>query len=47
MTSVKSILHNRLEGRRAERPPEAPPIAHANIRRAVRAPPARRPQFFH
>ena len=38
MTSVKSILQNRLDGRRPDRPPEAPPIAHANIRG---------PQFFH
>jgi hypothetical protein len=35
---VKSILHNRLDGRRPDRPPEAPPIPHANIRG---------PQFFH
>jgi transposase len=38
LTSVRSILRNRLEGRRAEPPPEAAPIAHANIRG---------PQFFH
>ena len=38
MTSVKSILQNRLDGRRPDRPPEAPPIAHANIRG---------PRFFH
>lgn len=38
MTSVKSILQNRLDGRRPEEPTEAPPIAHANIRG---------PQFFH
>lgn len=38
LTSVKSILHNRLDGRAPDRPPEAPPIAHANIRG---------PQFFH
>jgi transposase len=38
LTSVKSILRNRLEGRRPDRPPEAPPISHANIRG---------PRFFH
>ena len=38
LTSVKSILHNRLDGRRPVQPPEAPPIPHANIRG---------PQFFH
>jgi transposase len=38
LTSVRSILHNRLEARRAEPPPEAEPIAHANIRG---------PLFFH
>jgi transposase len=38
MTSVKSILLNRLDGRRPAQPPEAPPITHANIRG---------PQFFH
>ena len=38
LTSVKSILQNRLDGRRAELRPEAPPITHANIRG---------PQFFH
>ena len=38
LTSVKSILQNRLEGRRPDRPPEAPPITHANIRG---------PRFFH
>jgi hypothetical protein len=38
MTSVKSILLNRLDGRRPVQPPEAPPITHANIRG---------PQFFH
>ena len=38
MTSVKSILLNRLDGRRLVQPPEAPPITHANIRG---------PKFFH
>ena len=38
MTSVKSILLNRLDGRRPIHPPEAPPISHANIRG---------PEFFH
>ena len=38
MTSVKSILLNRLDGRRPIQPPEAPPITHANIRG---------PKFFH
>ena len=38
LTSVKSILHNRLDGRRPIQPPEAPPIPQANIRG---------PQFFH
>lgn len=38
LTSVRSILHNRLDGRRPVQPPEAPPIPHANIRG---------PQFFH
>ena len=38
MTSVKSILLNRLDGRRPVQPPEAPPITHANIRG---------PKFFH
>jgi transposase len=38
MTSVKSILPNRLDGRGSPQPPEAPPITHANIRG---------PQFFH
>ena len=38
LTSVRSILQNRLDGRRPDRPPEAPPIPHANIRG---------PQFFH
>jgi transposase len=38
MTSVKSILLNRLDGRRPAHPPEVPPITHANIRG---------PQFFH
>ena len=38
LTSVRSILLNRLDGRRPVRPPEAPPIPHANIRG---------PQFFH
>ena len=38
LTSVRSILLNRLDGRRPDRPPEAPPIPHANIRG---------PQFFH
>lgn len=38
MTSVKSILQNRLDGRRPAEPPEAPPINHNNIRG---------PQFFH
>jgi len=38
MTSVKSILLNRLDGRRLVHPPEAPPISHANIRG---------PEFFH
>ena len=42
MTSVKSILMRRLDGRRpdqaSDRSPEAPPIAHANIRG---------PRFFH
>jgi hypothetical protein len=38
LTSVKSILLNRLDGRRPVHPPETPPIAHANIRG---------PQFFH
>ena len=42
MTSVKSILMRRLDGRRPDqapdRSPEAPPIAHANIRG---------PRFFH
>jgi transposase len=38
MTSVKSILLNRLDGRRPIHPPEAPPITHTNIRG---------PQFFH
>lgn len=38
MTSVKSILLNRLDGRRPDHPPEAAPITHANIRG---------PRFFH
>ncbi|MCE6967175.1 hypothetical protein [Cereibacter sphaeroides] len=38
MTSVKSILRNRLDGRPPDSSPEAPPITHANIRS---------PQFFH
>ena len=38
MTSVKSILRNRLDGRPPDSSPEAPPITHANIRG---------PQFFH
>jgi transposase len=38
LTSVKSILLNRLDGRAPDRPPETPPIAHTNIRG---------PQFFH
>ena len=38
LTSVKSILQNRLDGRPPDRQPEAPPITHANIRG---------PQFFH
>ena len=38
LTSVRSILLNRLDGRRPVQPPEAPPITHANIRG---------PQFFH
>ena len=38
LTSVRSILHNRLDCRAPDRPPEAPPIPHANIRG---------PQFFH
>lgn len=38
MTSVKSILQNRLDGRSPPEQAEAPPITHANIRG---------PQFFH
>jgi hypothetical protein len=38
MASVKSIPRNRLDGRGADQPPEAPPITHANIRGA---------KFFH
>jgi transposase len=38
MTSVKSILRNRLDGRPPDSSPEAPPITHANIRGA---------KFFH
>jgi len=38
MTSVRSILLNRLDGRRPAPPAEAAPIAHGNIRGA---------QFFH
>jgi transposase len=38
LTSVKSILQNRLDGRPPDRQPEAPPITHANIRG---------PRFFH
>jgi hypothetical protein len=38
LTSVKTIHHNRLDGRRPVQPPQAPPIPHANIRG---------PQFFH
>ncbi len=38
LTSVKSILLNRLDGRAPDRPPETPPITHVNIRG---------PQFFH
>jgi transposase len=38
LTSVKSILLNRLDGRAPNRSPEAPPIPHANLRG---------PQFFH
>lgn len=38
MSSVKSILQNRLDGRRPPEQTEAPPITHANIRG---------PQFFH
>lgn len=38
LTSVRSILRNRLDGRRPDQPPEAPPITHANIRG---------PKFFH
>ena len=38
MASVKSILINRLDGRPPDRPPEASPITHANIRGA---------KFFH
>lgn len=38
MTSVKSILQSRLDGRPPDRAPEAPPITHANIRGA---------KFFH
>jgi hypothetical protein len=38
LTSVKSILQNRLDLRRPGQPPEAPPITHANIRG---------PEFFH
>lgn len=38
MTSVKSILLNRLDSRRVTPQPEAPAISHANIRG---------PQFFH
>jgi len=38
MRSVKSILQNRLDGRRPPEQIEAPPITHANIRG---------PQFFH
>lgn len=32
LTSVRSILTNRLDGRRPEAVPEAPPITHGNIR---------------
>lgn len=38
MTSVKSILRNRLDGRPPDSQAESPPITHANIRG---------PQFFH
>jgi hypothetical protein len=38
LTSVRSILLNRLDGRRSVQSPEASPIIHANIRG---------PQFFH
>lgn len=38
LTSVRSILRNRLDGRRPVQTPEAPPIAHGNIRG---------PQVFH
>ena len=38
MASVKSILINRLDGRPPDRPAEATPITHANIRGA---------KFFH
>lgn len=38
LSSVNSILQNRLDGRSPDSPPEAPPITHANIRG---------PRFFH
>lgn len=38
LSSVNSILQNRLDGRLPDSPPEAPPITHANIRG---------PRFFH
>jgi len=38
LSSVNSILQNRLDGRPSDPPPEAPPITHANIRG---------PRFFH
>jgi transposase len=38
LSSVNSILQNRLDGRPPVSPPEAPPITHANIRG---------PRFFH
>ena len=42
-TSVNSILRNNLDRRRPEDAADGSAISHPNIRRAVRAPPARHP----
>ena len=46
-SSVNSILKNNLHRNRPEPSADGPAIQHGNIRRAARAPLARRPGYFH